>query len=348
MAETAVAPAPPVAATPAPVAPVAVPKAPEAPTINEARPVTPPKPSKTGKVEPKDVKASPEPPKAVTPPKQDPPAPFKKYTFDANGKKVEKVYNTEEDVRLALQKSLGIEEKMSEHTQKVKAAEELVSILQSTDPNAWKKFIKQCQANGIDAKKFATEILYDDIEWNKLTPEQQELRKFKEKEAEQLEAEELKKQEALKVQEAEAEQLKERKAQEWAKQFEAKCVEVLKSKQLPNTKLSISLVAHYMEAGLKQKQEYTLEQIIPYVQRDLKSLQKQTYDSLDGQALLDWLGPEIVEKITKAKVAKHNKGGKVFPDKEPEKVVLPPKEKTKTIKQRLRENDFDQQEEDFR
>lgn len=275
-----------------------------------------------------------EPGKAAETPK----TPYKRFELDLNGKKVERIYNSDEEIQRDIQKVLGLEEKMSTHAQKVEATEQLLEILQSDDPNAYKKFEKQCKAVGIDPEKFATNILYNKIELEKLTPEQRELREYKEREAEQKAEQAAKDAEAEKVKLSEEDKIKQQKAAEWAKEFEGKCSEALKAKKLPAAKLSLALVAQYMQAGLAQKKEYTLDQIIPYVQRDLQHLQKQTYENLDGQALLDYLGPELIEKITTAKVARYKSpgNGAPVPDKKPVAKVG-----TKTIKQLLREKPLD-------
>lgn len=316
--------------------PQTAPKAPEAISIDAGRTTRPQKQPETAKSATIDPKKAPEANKTTDTPKE----PYKKYVFDSNGKKIERVFNSDEEIRLAIQKSIGLEEKMSTHADKVKAAEELVGILQSDDPGAWKKFIKQCRSNGIDPDKFATEILYSKMEYDKLTPEQKKLREYEERDAEAKAEQEIKDAEAAKLKTEEEEKIKAGKAKEWAAKFEAECAKALESKKLPPTKLSLALLAQYMQAGFSQKQEYTLEQIIPYVQRDLQHLQKQSIGVLKGKELLDYLGPEIVEAVTKAKVEVHNKGGKVFPEKEPEKK---PNKKVagKTIKQQLLEKPLD-------
>ena len=331
MAETAVVtPAPVVDAGPKVPEPTPAPLQKAEPTVNGSR---------SNKVEAKNPAA---PIKETKPEakKEEPKAPYKKFDLDVNGKKVERVYNSDDEIARDIQKILGLEEKMSTMSQKAQAAEDLINLLQSDDPNAWKKFAKQCKANGIDAKKFATEILYEDIEESKMTPEQRELAKFREEKAEQdaLKAEE----EARKAKEQETAKDAENKAkaEEWSRKFEKECVDALASKKLPTGRLALALVAQYVNAGLSQKKEYSVEEVLPYVKRDLDNTVKWSLESFKtGQELLDYLGPDLVDLITKAKVERY-KTTQAQPKKE-EKPKINPKVFGKTIKQQMREKPFD-------
>lgn len=208
----------------------------------------------------------------------------------------EKEVTTEEAVQLA-QKAWGIEEKAKSYSEKIKAAETLLDMLQK-DPKA---FAKQAKKAGLDPEKLATEILYDRIRRNQMTPEQQELEELKEKEAERL-ALEKEQEELRKAQEVDA------KTREWSMQFEQQLEAALKAQKLPKTRLALALTAQYIDAGLKEKKNYTVEQVLPYVMRDLQQVHKETIGKLDGDDLLAYLGDDLAEKISKARVAKYKLG----------------------------------------
>jgi len=218
------------------------------------------------------------------------------YKLNVNGKDVEYDASNEDKLKADLQKVFGIEEKARTAAQKVDMAEKLLGMLQS-DPLG---FEKQCRLQGIDATKLATEILYNQLRLQNMTPEQRELEEYKEREAE---AKALKEQQEAEAKVAEAN----RKTQEWAQKFEKECEVALNANQIPKTRLSLALIAQYIDAGLSEKKEYTVEQVLPYVARDLKEIHRSTMESLDGDALLNYVGETLSNKIAKARVDRYKR-----------------------------------------
>lgn len=223
-------------------------------------------------------------------------APKKIYKLNVNGKEVEYDASNEDKLKADLQKVFGIEEKARTTSQKVDMAEKLMGMLQS-DPLG---FEKQCKLNGIDATKLATEILYNQLRLQNMTPEQRELEEYKEREKE---AKALEEQQKAEKEAAEGQ----RKTQEWAQKFEKECEAALSANQIPKTRLSLALIAQYVDAGLAEKKEYTVEQVLPYVARDLKEIHRATMESLDGDALLSYVGETLSNKIAKARVDRYKR-----------------------------------------
>ncbi len=224
------------------------------------------------------------------------PKPFKTGKYNLNGKTVEKTWMTEAEMDRDLQKVFGIEEKAKTSAEKADQAEKLMTLLTSD----YKGFVKQCKALGIDPDKLATDILYEKMRQDKMTPEQRQLEEYKEREAAAI-AKAKADEEAAKVAETQ------RKTQEWASKFEKDCEAALKSNQLPKTRLSLALLAQYVDAGLAAKQELSVEQVIPYVARDLKEIHSSTMGRLDGEDLLNYLGEELSNKVAKARVERYKK-----------------------------------------
>ena len=222
--------------------------------------------------------------------------PKKLWKLNVNGKEVEYDASDEARVQKDIQRVFGIEEKAKTTAQKVENADKLVTLL-TTD---YKGFVKQCKASGIDPQKLATDILYEQIRLNSLSPEQRELEEYKEREAEAA---------AQKKQDEETTKQTEmtRKTQEWAQKFEAECQSALTANQLPKTRLSLALIAQYIDAGLADKKEYSVSQVLPYVARDLKEIHMSTMGKLDGNELLDYLGETLSNKVAKARVARYQK-----------------------------------------
>lgn len=222
--------------------------------------------------------------------------PKKIWKLNVNGKEVEYDASNEDKLKNDIQKVFGIEEKAKTTAQKIGMAERLMEMLQS-DPLG---FEKQCKLNGIDATKLATEILYNQLRLQSMTPEQRELEEYKEREKE---AKALKEQQDKEAVEAEAN----RKTQEWAQKFEKECEMALAANQIPKTRLSLALIAQYVDAGLAENKEYTVEQVLPYVARDLKEIHRQTMEQLDGDALLAYVGETLSNKIAKARVDRYKR-----------------------------------------
>jgi hypothetical protein len=223
-------------------------------------------------------------------------APKKIYKLNVNGKEIEYDASNEDKLKADLQKVFGIEEKARTTAQKVDMAEKLMGMLQS-DPLG---FEKQCKINGIDATKLATEILYNQLRLQNMTPEQRELEEYKEREKE---AKALAEQQKAEAEAAEGQ----RKTQEWAQKFEKECEVALNANQIPKTRLSLALIAQYVDAGLAEKKEYSVEQVLPYVARDLKEIHRQTMEQLDGDALLNYVGETLSNKIAKARVDRYKR-----------------------------------------
>ena len=222
--------------------------------------------------------------------------PKKIYKLNVNGKDVEYDASNEDKLKADLQKVFGIEEKARTTAQKVDMADKLINMLQ-TDPLG---FEKQCKMNGIDATKLATDILYNQLRLQNMTPEQRELEEYKEREKE---AKALKDQQEAEAKIAESA----KKTQEWAQKFEKDCEAALTANAIPKTRLSLALIAQYIDAGLADKKEYTVEQVLPYVARDLKEIHRSTMESLDGDALLNYVGETLSNKIAKARVDRYKR-----------------------------------------
>lgn len=208
----------------------------------------------------------------------------------------EKEVSFDEAVQLA-QKAFGIEGKARESALKAEQAEKFMHML-TNDP---KGFAKQAKAVGLDPQKLATEILYENIRINSLTPEQRELEEYKAKEAEAAEAKKD-------AEAAEKAKVIDAKTREWTTNFEKQLETALAKSQMPKTRLALALTAQYIDAGLKNKKEFTVEQVLPMVLRDLKNIHNETMGKLDGDDLLNYIGEEIGNKIAAARVARYKKG----------------------------------------
>jgi hypothetical protein len=243
------------------------------------------------------------------------PKPFHTAKMNINGKIVEKSWNSLDDMVRDAQKAEGIEAKAQQHAGKVKAAETLIKLLNDPSEAGQRKLVQICKENNINLEKLMYDLAYNKIQYEKMSPEQRELYDLKQKEADRQQIENEEKERV----ETEA---KAKKVSEWQQRFEKECIAALQSKQVPSSRLSLALIAQYADAALSNKQEVNVDDIIPFVQRDLQQLNQQTLMTLEGKALLDYLGPELLAKISKAKVTDY-KDTVLTPKKEAPKVKTP-------------------------
>ncbi len=211
----------------------------------------------------------------------------------------EREVTLEEAAQLA-EKAWGIEEKAKVAAKQASDAQGLLDMLQKNP----REFAKRCKAMGLDPQKMATDILYEQIELNTLTPEQRELRELK---AQQAEAEALKKEQEESIKQSEMN----KQTQDWAIKFESELMEACKTAQIPMSRLTIALAAQYIDAGLAAKKELTVKDVLPFVKRDIQNIHKQTMGSLEGDALLEYLGEDLSNKVAAARVARYKKGAVV-------------------------------------
>lgn len=165
----------------------------------------------------------------------------------------------------------------------------------------YKGFAKQCRSIGIDPQKLASDLLMEQIRVNTLSPEQKELEELKEKQAEE---DAIRNEQQAAIKSAEVN----KKTQEWAQKFEQDLMKALESRNIPISRLALALTAQYIDAGLADGKEFTTEQVLPYVLRDLKNVQGQTLGSLEGEALLQYIGDDVSNKVAAARVARYKKG----------------------------------------
>lgn len=145
---------------------------------------------------------------------------------------------------------------------------------------------------GLDVKKLAHEILYEDIEQEMMSPEQRrikelerELNGFKESEGRQKASEE----EARRA-------IEERGYQE---EQDRGIRQALSASKLPVNMFTYNSMVNYMAQALKAGYDVTPEQVMPYVMRDFRASQDELY-SLPANELLDRIGEANIKKIQAA------------------------------------------------
>ena len=191
------------------------------------------------------------------------------------------------------QKGLGAERKFQEAASIRKQAETLVATLKDNPieilrhPALRDKMIEAAQ-----------ELLFEHIQHEQMSAEdrarmqeREELERYRRSEQERRAQEETK----------QREELKDKYRQDYERQF----IEALNEGGIPRSDWAVTRMAQYMRQALKTgMNNIAPKDVVHLVKRDWQQAQADLYGQMDGDKLIQMLGPDIAEKIRKADVAK--------------------------------------------
>lgn len=241
----------------------------------------------------------------------------KKYKVKVNDVEEEV---SEEDLVAGYQTRKASDAKFQEAAGLRKQAEQFVHLLK-TDPV---KLLTH-PALGHDMRKLAEEYLGKQLQEELMDPKDKEIRDIKAKLAEH---EEIKKAAEKEEQDKQANVVKEKYIGDYTKDI----VSALEASGLPKSEVSVRRMAYYIYAGLKHGVNLPATNAAELVKQDYIKEQQALYGALDGDILLQLLGPEIAKKIRKYDVEKLKAGGatKVSTGVELKNNETPAKKKTLT------------------
>lgn len=150
---------------------------------------------------------------------------------------------------------------------------------------------------GLDARKFAEEYLIEELKKEQMSPEQ---RKAAENEAKLKKYEDERKAEIERKKREDEAALQAHHAENYNKLF----IEALTKSGLPRTPYTVKRMAELQLVNIKKKLELGADQLAKVVREDYMAEQKALFGAYDGDQLLDFLGPEIAKKLSKAQIAK--------------------------------------------
>lgn len=235
--------------------------------------------------------------KEVTPPaakKEEPKSSKKKYKLKVD--KVEEDYefdpSNDEEVIKHLQMSRAGTKRMAEAAEVRNAAMQFIDELKKnprkvlSDPNI-----------GVDLKKFAEEIINDHIKDLEKSPEQREKEALT-AELEKLRKDSKDKEEAAKKSEFEKLQLEQE--HQLSTQIEA----ALDIGGLPKHPRTVKAMAEMMMIALQNDIDLSPQDIAPIIKNNTMGEFKEIVQALSDDQLEDFLGKEILGRLTKKRVAK--------------------------------------------
>lgn len=215
------------------------------------------------------------------------PAEIRNLKLRLDGKDVEM---PESEVIALAQKGKVSDQRFQEASAMKRQAEEVLKFAKDNTTEFFKR-------TGMNARQWAEEYLVGELRAEQMSPEQ---RKAAENEKKLKEYESEKKQAADRAQQAEMDQLRQKHAENYNKLF----VEALTKSGLPKTNYTVKRMAELQLVNIKQKLELSADQLAKVVREDYESEQKALFGAYDGDQLMEFLGPELVKKLSKAQIAK--------------------------------------------
>lgn len=226
----------------------------------------------------------------------------KKYSLKVNNKvkDIELDLSNDEEVQKYLQKAMAADEKFMEAANVRKQAEQLVHALK-TNPLA----VLMHPELGLDVKALAQQVLTQELEDMKKTPEQKRI--------EELEKALKDKEERERTLEEEKRSAEMAKIQEQAYQeLDSQITEALSKSELPKSPYVVKRIADAMiEAVNMGYKDVTVTQILPFVEDQITSEFQRMFDEAPEQTaekLMEKIvGKKNLDKYRKTKVARVKK-----------------------------------------
>lgn len=169
------------------------------------------------------------------------------------------------------------------------------------------KFIEELRKNprkalsdpaiGLDVKKLATEIIEEEIENAKKSPEQLEKEKL------QAELQALKEEREKEKKEAEEKEMA-RLQEEAYERYDMLMSQTLEKSDLPKTAAVVKKMADYMLIGLQAGKDVTPDDVLPIVREEIIEDYKQLLNSLPDDEIEKFIGKERINSIRKKSIAK--------------------------------------------
>jgi hypothetical protein len=207
----------------------------------------------------------------------------RKYKVKLDGQELEV---DEDELLRGYQLRKVSDKRLEEGVNARKQAEALLHMLK-TDP----KRVLSDPRIGVDVKKFAEDIIYQQIQEEMMTPEQRELSQYKRRVAEyEAQQAKIKQQEAIKEQEM----LYSQRRDAYAKDIS----EALADSGLPKNDFTVNRVIHHMTKAIKSGfGKVTARDVMDLVHTDYVKDIKSLFGSSSEETLMKLLGDEVSSKI---------------------------------------------------
>lgn len=242
----------------------------------------------------------------------------------------------EEELPFELPEDPQVLEYMTKQLQMAKMAQKRAQSYSQLEKNV-NGFIEELQKNprkvlsdprfGIDLKKIAAEMIEEEINNSKKSPEQIK--------AEQLENElkELKEQRDKEKKDLESREF-ERLQQQEAERYDMQMSQALEKSDLPKSPYVVKKMADYMLLGLQNGYDVTPEEVLPLVREEILEDVKSMFSVMPEDIIENIVGKETIKKIRKKQIDAAKKAAAQTP-KPIQETGQTSKEKELDVKQKV-------------
>ena len=168
-----------------------------------------------------------------------------------------------------------------------------------------KDFVAQLKGNtkatlmqmGIDPKQFAAAVLEEELKLQQMSPEQ---RKQQELEAKIKELEDRDKKQKDEFSKKEFE----RQTQLEYEKIDTQMTKALENSDLPKKPYTVKRIAHYMQLGLQNGLNLSVDELVPIVRQEIQSEIQELINALGEDKAENFIGKDILNKIRKKNINK--------------------------------------------
>lgn len=172
-------------------------------------------------------------------------------------------------------------------------------------------FIQELKANprkilsdpniGIDIKKMAAEVIEEEIENSKKSPQQLEKEKL------EAELQELKDQRQREKSENDKREFERLQAHEYER-YDTLMTQALDKSDLPKTPYVVKKMADYMLLGLQNGVDVSPQDVLPLVRQEMQNDLKEMFAVMPDEVIEALVGKDVIGRIRKKSVAKAKQG----------------------------------------
>jgi hypothetical protein len=174
---------------------------------------------------------------------------------------------------------------------------EIVQFFDELKANPKKALSNPAFKDRLDLKKLAAEIIEEEIENSKKSPEQLEKEKLQ---AELQAMKEERENEKRTLEQREFDRLREK----YAEDYDIQITQALETNKIPRSAAAVKKIADYMEIAVKAGKDVSVNDLIPIIRDELSSDFLQHLNSLPDDQLDQYIPKAIQDRLRKRVVAK--------------------------------------------
>jgi len=195
----------------------------------------------------------------------------------------------EDELRRGYAHNKAASKRMEEASMTRKEAEQVLRLFREQPREAFKML-------GKDARKFAEQIINEELSEALLSPQERELRDYK-RQLEQYQSQEKRAREEYEKQQMDTEMAR------YTEQIQTQIVGTLETAGLPKTERTVGRIAYYMQAALQAGyHNVTPADVIDHVKNDYIADFKSFMGGMTEDQIEMFLGADVVKKVAKSTV----------------------------------------------